>query len=215
MTTHAITVDTMYGIPAVALHTSIFDRVVTSTARVQGLAHAPEVFVPQPVMGKSAEELRAYIEGKDPITGKPVMQEVIEGLTRGIAAEATVADRSTPRLVAPDTEDNLHKLFLENHWTDKLPIVLPTEERVAAMLAGTSHKPDKVVGNIANDGQSRAVGNHGREGRRQRRDGRCEARISPGDPGARGQQPVGALIDIEFRLINGHRQRTYPHARSA
>ncbi|MGZ3411545.1 MAG: UGSC family (seleno)protein [Xanthobacteraceae bacterium] len=156
VTTHAITVDAMYGIPAVAFHTSMFDRVVNATARVQGLAHAPKVFVPQPVMGKSADELRAYIEGKDPITGKPVMQEVIEGLTRGIAAEASVADRSTPRLVAPDTEDNLHQLFLENNWTDKLPIVLPTEERVAAMLAGTSHAPDKVVGKLqmtANRGQ--------------------------------------------------------------
>jgi hypothetical protein len=157
VTTHAITVDTKFGIPAVALHTHIFDRVVASTARVQGLANAPRAFVPQPVMGKSAEELWAYVEGKDPVTGKPVMQEVIEGLTRGIAADtAAPADRSTPRLVAPDTEENLHKLFLENHWTDTLPIVLPTEERVAEMLAGTSHPPDKVVGHMqatANRGQ--------------------------------------------------------------
>ncbi len=32
VTTHAITVDTKFGIPAVALHTHIFDRVVASTA---------------------------------------------------------------------------------------------------------------------------------------------------------------------------------------
>ena len=43
-------------------------------ARVQGLANAISVFVPQPVMGKTAAELRAYIDGKDPVTGKPVMQ---------------------------------------------------------------------------------------------------------------------------------------------
>jgi hypothetical protein len=157
VTTHAIMVDTSYGVPAVAFHTDMFDRVVAATARVQGLAHAPRVFVPQPVMGKSAAELRAYIEGNDPITGKPVMQEVIEGLTRGIAAETAAAnDRSTPRLVAPDTEENLHRLFLENHWTDQLPIVLPTEARVAEMLKGTSHKPDEVVGKLqmtANRGQ--------------------------------------------------------------
>jgi hypothetical protein len=157
VTAHAITVDTKYGVPTVAFHTDIFDRVVRATARVQGLANLPMVFVPQPVMGKSAEELRGYIEGKDPITGKPVMQEVIEGLTKGIAAEAAATtDRSAPRLLEPDTEDNLHRLFLENHWTDTLPIVLPTEERVAAMLAGTSHAPDKVVGKLqmtANRGQ--------------------------------------------------------------
>jgi hypothetical protein len=29
----------------------------------------------QPVMGKSHAELRAYVNGKDPTTGKPVMQK--------------------------------------------------------------------------------------------------------------------------------------------
>ena len=57
-------------------------------------------------------------------------------------------DRSTPRLLEPDTEDNLHQLFLDNNWTDKLPIVLPTEERVAAMLAGTRRRPGDVVGRM-------------------------------------------------------------------
>ena len=79
------------------------------------------------------------------------MQEVIEGLTRPFDAEdlkKVAYERTTPRLVEPDTEDNLHQLFLDNHWTDKLPIVLPTEERVAEMLAHTSHKPDEVVGHM-------------------------------------------------------------------
>ena len=48
----------------------------------------------------------------------------------------------------PDTEDNLQRLFEENHWTDMLPIVLPTEARVEAMLKGTSHPPDKIVGRL-------------------------------------------------------------------
>ena len=33
-------------------------------------------------------------------------------------------------VIGPDTEDNLQQLFLDNNWTDKLPIVLPTRERV-------------------------------------------------------------------------------------
>jgi hypothetical protein len=102
-------------------------------------------------MGKTAAELRAYVDGRDPLSGRPVMQEVIEGLTRPFTdAErgALEFDRSTPRLVAPDTEDNLHRLFLERDWTDKLPIVLPTEARVAAMLAATRRRPDEVVGRM-------------------------------------------------------------------
>jgi hypothetical protein len=79
--THAITLETGYGVPTVALHTDKFDRVVQSVTRMAGLPQAARAFVPQPVMGKTADELRAYVRGKDPITGRPVLQEIIEGLT--------------------------------------------------------------------------------------------------------------------------------------
>jgi len=82
--THAITLETKYGVPTVALHTDKFDRVVASVTRMAGLPEAPRAFVPQPVMGKTAEELRAYVYGKDPLTGKPVMQEVVAGLTTAL-----------------------------------------------------------------------------------------------------------------------------------
>jgi hypothetical protein len=95
--------------------------------------------------------LRAYVDGNDPITGRPVMQEVIEGLTGAFGEEELkemTFERSTPRQVEPDNEDNLHRLFHDNHWTDHLPIILPTEERVAAMLAHTHRQPDDVVGHM-------------------------------------------------------------------
>ena len=57
-------------------------------------------------------------------------------------------ERTTPRLLEPDTEERLQRQFLENDWTDGLPIVLPTEQRVAAMLAATSRKPDEIVGRM-------------------------------------------------------------------
>jgi hypothetical protein len=82
--THAIALETRYGVPTVALHTDKFDRVVQSVTKMAGLPDAPRAFVPQPVMGKSTEELKAYVYGKDPITGRPVMQEVIAGLTTAL-----------------------------------------------------------------------------------------------------------------------------------
>jgi hypothetical protein len=84
--THAITIDTKYGVPAVAIHTDKFDKVVKSVRKMGGLADAPTVFVPQPVMGKSAAELRAYVNGTDPITGRPVMLEIVEALTTQLSA---------------------------------------------------------------------------------------------------------------------------------
>ena len=146
-----MTLETQYGVPTVALHTDKFDRVVRSVAEVNGMPGLRQVFVPQPIMGKTPAQLRAYIDGRDPISGRPVMQEVVSGLTRPFEADElgpAEFDRGTPRLVEPDTEDNLHRLFLENRWTDMLPIVLPTEARVAAMLARTRRRPDEIVGRM-------------------------------------------------------------------
>src|SRR5215470_2643512 len=146
-----MTIEAQYGVPTVAMHTDKFDRVARSVAAVNGMSELRQVFVPQPVMGKSAAELRAYVDGRDPLTGRLVMQEVVEGLTRpfdGHGVGTIEYDRSTPRLVEPDIEDNLHGLFMESRWTDYLPIVLPTEARVAAMLAATRRKPDEVVGRM-------------------------------------------------------------------
>jgi hypothetical protein len=146
--THGVTMETRFGIPTVAIHTSMFDKVVRSVTRMAGLADAPSVFVPQPVMGKSEPELRAYVEGNDPVTGRPVMREIIEALTGNVAGQAADTERSTPRFVEAASEEEMHDLFLGNNWTDKLPIILPTEERVAAMLAATSQPADKVVGRM-------------------------------------------------------------------
>ena len=139
------------GVPSVAVHTDVFARLARSVARMNGMPRTRQAFVPQPVVDKTPQQLRGYIEGLDPTTKRPFMQEVIEGLSRPLDEEdlnGLSFDRSTPRLVEPGTEDDLQRLFLDNGWTDHLPVILPTEQRVAAMLKGTSHQPDKLVGRM-------------------------------------------------------------------
>lgn len=146
-----MTIDSQYGVPTVAVHTDIFERAVRSVARVNGMPRFRQVYVPQPIMGKSARELRAYVDESDPITGRPVMQEVIEGLTSPLESEdlkGLTFERTTPRLCEPDTEENLHEYFRAQHWTDQLPIILPTEARVEEMLGHTKRRPDEVVGHM-------------------------------------------------------------------
>jgi hypothetical protein len=80
------------------------------------------------------------------------VDEVLEALTKPYTAEESrnvavepPAAAARQRLLEADTEDNLQRLFLERGWTDGLPVVLPTEERVAEMLTGTGQPPDKLV----------------------------------------------------------------------
>jgi hypothetical protein len=139
------------GVPTVAIHTHVFARLVRSVAKAQGMPTTRQAFVPQPVVDRSPEQLRAYIEGDDPISKRPFMQEIVEGLTRPLDEQDRQGlsfERSTPRLLDPGSEDELQARFIENHWTDNLPVILPTEERVAEMLSGTSHAADEVVGRL-------------------------------------------------------------------
>ena len=105
-----------------------------------------------PVWGKTNEQLRKQIiEGNNPITGKPIMQEIVAKLTSPLTAEEKKlgeAKRDVGPATYTDTEENLHKLFLEKRYTDYLPVVLPTRERVDAMLAQTSHSPDAILGRM-------------------------------------------------------------------
>ena len=61
---HAIALDSKYGVPTVAIHTNVFEKAVQSVTRMHGMPEARYTFVPQPVMGKTAEQLRAYVDGK-------------------------------------------------------------------------------------------------------------------------------------------------------
>jgi hypothetical protein len=113
----------------------------------------PIVYTPAPPIGASPETLyKKLLEGNDPETGKPVIQEIIEALTKPQQKkklEPAPAPPSRPREKQfTDTGDNLQQFFYDSGWTDGLPIMLPTEERVAKMLKGTSHVPDEVVGQV-------------------------------------------------------------------
>jgi len=151
--------EAQYGIPTASIQTAAFAPAVRSVAQAKGMPHQRFVFVPQPVMGKTPEQLRAYIDGPDPITGEPVMAEVVAALCQPLSNEEKAQgnfDRATPRFLNADSEENLHQQFQENRWTDYLPIVLPTEERVAAMLAGSRRQPNEVVGRMRPTGTREA-----------------------------------------------------------
>jgi len=118
---------------------------------------------PFPVAGQPKAVHHGYVfEGKDTVSGKPMMQTIIDALTKPLTEKEKISGEAPeaklePRLLPPDTEENLQRLFKQKDWTDYLPITLPTEARVAAMLKGTSRKPDEVVKNLNWPGGSRKL----------------------------------------------------------
>jgi hypothetical protein len=63
--------------------------------------------------------------------------------------QGDVADRELDLLDVADLEsDTLVDVFAEHGWGDGLPLVAPTLERVAAMVAGHDGDPDELLGTI-------------------------------------------------------------------
>ena len=150
VTGHSWTVEKL-GIPTAPIVTRMFAEVVKAYAFKKGTPGMRFTFVPHPITGIPANLCKMYLEGSDPVTGKPVLEEIIAALTQPLSAEdrqGGVIERPTERMVAPDTEASLHRMFREKGWTDGLPIVLPTEERVREILKGTSHDPTEQVGQM-------------------------------------------------------------------
>jgi hypothetical protein len=139
------------GIPTAPIVTTAFNDLVTAVTVKAGMPELRFTFVPHPVGGKPPALLRDYVLGLDTITGRPVLDEITGALTRALTETDRMTgalERPVPRLLGAPSEDALHALFLDAGWTDGLPVVLPTEERVAAMLKGSSHRPEELVGKM-------------------------------------------------------------------
>ncbi len=138
--------------PAVALVMHDFEKQEKEVSANLGMPGLRIQYFQGPVWAKTNEQIRKQIvEGNNPLNGKPVMRELVELLTKPL----TAGEKKTGEVlkdVGPGTytgtPDELQKLFLEKRYTDFLPVVLPTEEKVAEMLKATSHEPDEVLGRM-------------------------------------------------------------------
>jgi hypothetical protein len=140
------------GIPSAPIVTKAFKDLAILNAAKRGMPHERICFTQHPVWGKTPDELHAYIEGQDPVSNKPFMKEVVDALTVPLSDDEKKSGMVTVSVGPPtftDTAENLQDFYLNNGYTDFLPVILPTEEKVDAMLKGTSHHPDEVIGKMA------------------------------------------------------------------
>ncbi|NLP37277.1 MAG: hypothetical protein GX357_06465 [Firmicutes bacterium] len=139
-----------YGIPTAPFTTEAFISVVEEDRKA---GFVPFLYTPHPVIGMSDEALDGYVVGNNPDTGRPVIEDIIDNFTKPVDPaklkfKGAVVDTDGDAYLKPDTEENLQQLFYERGWTDGLPIVLPTQERVDRMLAATCAAPEEIVGEM-------------------------------------------------------------------
>src|ERR1035441_5017794 len=98
--------------PTAPMFTIAFKELALSNAAGRGMPLERICFTPHPLTNKTDEQMYACLDGNDPVSGKPLMKEVVEALTKPLAAEEKKTGTITPTIRPPtytDTADNLDR----------------------------------------------------------------------------------------------------------
>jgi hypothetical protein len=129
------------GIPSVVVTLTGFTRVAHQAAKAMGLPDLRIAEYPGAVGVHPEDLVRKNVE-------EVLFHRIIEGLT-GTAAgggETVVAPgRKADEIVFRGDADAVQEYFRQQQWTDGLPIIPPTPERVQAFLEHTTRDPDQPV----------------------------------------------------------------------
>lgn len=134
------------GIPTVAITSTEFATMGRFVARMLGVDGIPLAVYPGVIMTDA-----------DPVFDEKVRRDVVPQLVaglRGTAAPVTASDGTAPPSYAPreialaGTYDEVLDGFDDRGWSDGLPVVPPTPERVEAFLRYTDRDPDEVLGTL-------------------------------------------------------------------
>lgn len=132
------------GLPAVTIAAPTFVNQVYSTAVNHGVSAPRAATYPGAFSAHTPEELAKN-------TREVVWPQIVDALTKPIT-EAEVAERRKAGVAEPKdrvfagTVDGVNRFFTEQRWSDGLPIIPPTVERVEEFLKYTDQRWDAVVG---------------------------------------------------------------------
>ncbi|MGB3866166.1 MAG: UGSC family (seleno)protein [Xanthobacteraceae bacterium] len=140
------------GIPTVSLISQGFIGTARTTALGLGMPDLATALVPGHPDVQGSEELDANIVST-------TLDAVISGLTSAYSGMAVSAEPEPRGVVFEGTIDEVNRYFYENLWTDGLPIVPPTRERIEAFLAFTERDPSEVLGTMLPEKRAATIWN--------------------------------------------------------
>jgi len=130
------------GVPSVVLGTDAFVSLARAQSSTHHLPHLAVVLVPHPIGGIDPVLVRAKAE--------KIASEVLQALTRDPAPPAIAAAGVAAAVVdGPDDLEGFQGWAMDEHWSDGLPVIPPTAERVVRMLGRHAERRAEVVATLA------------------------------------------------------------------
>ena len=171
-------------------------------------------YAPYPLVGRPREVLRRYVEGNDPVTGKPLMPQIVDALTKPLTEE-----ERNPKAARGAPRPGLHEARQRGEPAPALPgerLDRRSTHRSANRGTRRPHadrdrrRPERGRRPDDRDHPSGEAGIHGGEGGRERGHGGRRSRTPAGHPGVGGERRA---LNAEFHDVvrqDGGRQRTDP-----
>lgn len=138
------------GVPSATIVATAFLRQAGVVAKGEGMADLCIAEFPGVIMTQSDAELRRNAE-------EVLVPNIVEQLTRHVTAAAQIDEPEPRSVVFTGTLDEVNEYFYDQRWTDGLPIVPPTIDRVEAFLRHTDRVPDEVLGVIQPENREATV----------------------------------------------------------
>jgi hypothetical protein len=130
------------GVPSVAIGATGFDAMGRAIGRALGIRHVPIVVYPGVILTDTSETFREKVRDS-------VAPEVARALTARIDSGPSESAQREPEprdIVASGSLDDIQAAFIERQWSDGLPVMPPTIERVERFLQWTDNDPGEVIG---------------------------------------------------------------------
>ncbi len=140
------------GVPTASLCCEGFVGQAKSTSEGLGYPNLQVARVPGHVDVQSVDELRKNVLAV-------TVDDVVRCLTEAVEAVAPSHDPGPREIVFEGSFEEVNRLFLENRWSDGLPIIPPTPEKIAEFLAFTERGADEVLGKLLPDNREASIWN--------------------------------------------------------
>jgi hypothetical protein len=138
------------GVPASTLVCEGFMRQAKTTSVGLGFPNMPVALVPRHPDALSVDELRRN-------TLDVTTEQVIANLMQGGTLDAIAAEPGEREIVFRGGFEEVNEHFCDQEWSDGLPIVPPTRERVERFLRFTERKPEEALGMLLPDNRAATV----------------------------------------------------------
>ena len=136
------------GRATITICSTEFTTLGRAQAKALGFPDLPIAVVPHPFGLRTRDEIRELaaqcVKDIVRLASEPVTTRAVSGQTGSAPSTGRAA-----RIEIPDDLDGFHRLCRERRWSDGLPVVPPTVERVERMLHTTRVAPDAVIAAVA------------------------------------------------------------------